>query len=185
MLGLNRIYDDCSYYPSYHPGDKPYVLHLLLLSQNDFSKIPTGDFLRYEFNIVICHPCSEKYKNKDFINALGDLLPQKLIPHIVARSGIPERGKVNEITREQRHGLASLIKGLTFTLKGLRPIDEAIVTSGGISVKEINPSTMESNRIKGLYFAGEIIDCDAYTGGFNLQIAWATAYAAAVAVSSL
>lgn len=121
----------------------------------------------------------EKYKNKDFINALGDLLPQKLIPHVVAASGIPERGKVNEITREQRHGLVSLIKGLTFTLRGLRPIDEAIVTSGGISVKEINPSTMESKKVKGLYFAGEVLDVDAYTGGYNLQIAFSTGVLAA------
>ncbi|MBO5109676.1 MAG: NAD(P)/FAD-dependent oxidoreductase [Clostridia bacterium] len=121
----------------------------------------------------------EKYKNKDFINALGDLLPQKLIPYIVARSGIPERGKVNEITKEQRHGLVALMKGLTFTLKGLRPIDEAIVTSGGIAVSEVNPSTMESKTVKDLYFAGEVLDVDAYTGGYNLQIAFSTGVLAA------
>lgn len=121
----------------------------------------------------------EKYKNKDFINALGDLLPQKLIPYVVTRSGIPERAKVNEITKEQRHSLVTLIKALTFTLRGLRPIDEAIVTSGGVSVREINPSTMESKKIRDLYFAGEVLDVDAYTGGYNLQIAFSTAVLAA------
>ena len=121
----------------------------------------------------------EKYQNKDFINALGDLLPQKLIPYIVALSGIPERGKVNEITREQRRGLVALIKNLTFTVKSLRPIDEAIVTSGGIAVCEMNPSTMECKKIKDLYFAGEVLDVDAYTGGYNLQIAFSTGALAA------
>jgi predicted Rossmann fold flavoprotein len=126
----------------------------------------------------------EKYKNKDFINALGDLLPQKLIPYVIARSGIGERSKVNEITKEQRRGLVSLIKGLNFVLKGLRPIDEAIVTSGGIAVSEINPSTMESKKIKNLYFAGEVLDVDAYTGGYNLQIAFSTAVLAAEAAAT-
>lgn len=121
----------------------------------------------------------EKYRNKDFVNALGDLLPQKMIPLVIARSGIPERTKVNEITKEQRHALVSLIKEIPFTLKGLRPIDEAIVTSGGIAVSEINPSTMECKKIKGLYFAGEVLDVDAYTGGYNLQIAFSTGALAA------
>lgn len=121
----------------------------------------------------------EKYRNKDFVNALGDLLPQKMIPFVIDRSGIPERTKVNEITKEQRHALVSLIKEIPFTLKGLRPIDEAIVTSGGVAVSEINPSTMESKKIKGLYFAGEVLDVDAYTGGYNLQIAFSTGALAA------
>ena len=117
--------------------------------------------------------------NCDFINSLGALLPKSLIPVVVNLSGIPPRIKVNQISREQRHSLIEVMKGLTLHITGFRPIDEAIITSGGISVKEINPATMESKLIKGLFFAGEIIDVDAYTGGFNLQIAFSTAYTAA------
>ena len=120
----------------------------------------------------------EKEKNKDFINALDELLPKKLIPLIVRLSGIGERTKVNSITREQRHNLCNLLKSFTFTIKGKRPVNEAIITSGGINVKEINPATMESKICPGLFFAGEVIDVDAYTGGFNLQIAFSTAYLA-------
>ena len=116
----------------------------------------------------------EKYKNKDFANALGDLLPQKMIPVIIRLSGIDPHTKVNTVTREQRRALVSLLKGLRVSLKGFRPIEEAIVTRGGVSVKEIDPSTMESKLVSGLYFAGEVIDVDAHTGGYNLQIAWAT-----------
>lgn len=115
-----------------------------------------------------------KQQNKDFLNALGGLLPAKIIPYMVRRSGIDPRAKVNSITREQREALLATLKGLTLEIKGFRPIKEAIITSGGIDVKEINPSTMESKRVKGLYFAGEIIDVDAYTGGYNLQIAFST-----------
>ncbi len=121
-----------------------------------------------------------KYTNKDFTNSLGELLPTKLIPIIIRLSGIPERKKVNVITREERLGLVNLLKNLTLTAMKFRPIDEAIVTSGGISVKEISPKTMESKLVRGLYFAGEIIDVDAYTGGFNLQIAFSTAHSAAL-----
>ena len=117
--------------------------------------------------------------NCDFINSLGALLPKSLIPVVVNLSGIPPRIKVNQISREQRHSLIEVMKGLILHITGFRPIDEAIITSGGISVKEINPATMESKLIKGLFFAGEIIDVDAYTGGFNLQIAFSTAYTAA------
>lgn len=120
----------------------------------------------------------EQFKNKDFINALDDLLPKKLIPVIVALSEIPEHTKVNEITKEQRHKLVELIKDFRFTIKGFRPVSEAIITSGGVCVKEINPSTMESKIVNGIYFAGEVIDVDAYTGGFNLQIAFSTGYLA-------
>ncbi len=120
-----------------------------------------------------------KYKNSDFINSLGDLLPRKMIPVMVEKSQIDPRVKVNSITKEERKNLCSLIKAFPIEIKGPRPVDEAIITSGGVSTKEINPTTMESKFIKGLYFAGEIIDVDAYTGGFNLQIAWATAHAAA------
>ena len=120
----------------------------------------------------------EKYRNKDFANALGDLLPQKLIGQIVALSGIPPHTKVHSISREQRGALVALLKCVRVPLDGFRPIDEAIVTRGGVAVKEIDPKTMESRRTGGLYFAGEVLDVDAYTGGYNLQIAFSTAYTA-------
>ncbi len=116
--------------------------------------------------------------NKDFSNSLDALLPKSLIPVIVSLSGIAPYTKVNQISREERLRLAELIKGLTLKITGTRPIEEAIITRGGIPVKEINSSTMESKLISGLYFAGEIIDVDAYTGGFNLQIAFSTGYLA-------
>ncbi len=118
-------------------------------------------------------------KNKQLSNVLRKLLPEKLISEIMKRSGIAEDIKVNTVTKEQRKALIENLKNFTFTVKSLRPIEEAIITDGGISVKEINPKTMESKLVKGLYFAGEIIDCCAYTGGYNLQIAFSTAYAAA------
>ena len=121
-----------------------------------------------------------KYTNKDFINALGDLLPAKLIPIIIRLSGIDERKKVNLITREERFRLLELLKGLSLTAVRFRPIDEAIITSGGVNVREIDPKTMASKLVAGLYFAGELIDVDAYTGGFNLQIAFATGRLAAL-----
>ena len=124
----------------------------------------------------------EEVKNRQFKNSLDKLLPTKLIPVIVARSGIDPEKKVNEITRQERQGLIELLKGYTLTLTGLRDYNEAIITQGGVSVKEINPSTMESRLVSGLYFAGEVLDLDAVTGGFNLQIAWSTAYAAGKAV---
>lgn len=117
----------------------------------------------------------EEFANKDFVNSLSKLLPNKLIPVIVLLSGIPASEKVNQITREQRLKLVELIKNFYVTVSDFRPIDEAIVTSGGVNVKEINPKTMQSKIIDNLYFAGEIIDVDAYTGGFNLQIAFSTA----------
>ena len=117
-------------------------------------------------------------KNKDFINSLSDLLPSKLIPVVIKLSGINERKKVNTITKEERLGLLSVLKGLTLTLTEKRPVAEAIITSGGVNVREINPKTMESKLIENLYFAGEVIDVDAYTGGFNLQIAFSTGYLA-------
>lgn len=117
----------------------------------------------------------EGFANKDFVNSLSKLLPNKLIPVIVLLSGIPASEKVNQITREQRLKLVELIKNFYVTVSDFRPIDEAIVTSGGVNVKEINPKTMQSKIIDNLYFAGEIIDVDAYTGGFNLQIAFSTA----------
>lgn len=120
-----------------------------------------------------------KYKNKDFANSLDDLLPAKLIPVAVELSGIPGHKKVNEITKAERHALVMLLKHLDFKLTGTRPIDEAIITSGGVSVGEISPKDMQSKLVRGLYFAGEVIDVDAYTGGYNLQIAFSTARRAA------
>lgn len=122
----------------------------------------------------------EKYKNKDIQNAMQDLLPQKLIDPVLKVSNINENKKVNSITREERKNLLKTLKKFTIEIKDFRPIEEAIVTAGGISTKEINPKTMESKLIKNLYFAGEIIDVDAYTGGFNLQIAYSTGYTAGV-----
>lgn len=116
----------------------------------------------------------ESFSNKNFSNALDNLLPKKLIPIIIKLSGISPYKKVNLITKEEREKLLFLLKNLTLSVKGLRPINEAIITRGGISVTEINPSTMESKLIKGLYFCGEVIDVDAYTGGYNLQIAFST-----------
>lgn len=120
----------------------------------------------------------EKNRNKAFKNALGELFPNRLIPVMVERSGISGEKKVNEITKEERGAFAGLIKGLPLTITGTRGFSEAVITQGGINVKEINPSTMESKLIKGLYFAGEILDTDALTGGFNLQIAWSTGHLA-------
>ena len=117
-------------------------------------------------------------KNKEFKNSLNNLLPQKLIAVIVEKSGIKPNKQVNEITKEERLRLANLLKEFKIIISGFRPLDEGIITSGGINIKEINPKTMESKIIEGLYFAGEIIDVDAYTGGFNLQIAYSTGYTA-------
>lgn len=116
--------------------------------------------------------------NKDFSNSLGALLPKKIIPIVIRLSKIPFEMKVNQITREMRQTLCSVIKGLSLTVKDFRPVEEAIVTAGGVDVKEINPKTLESKLVSGLYFAGEVLDLDAYTGGFNLQIAFSTGYAA-------
>ena len=124
-----------------------------------------------------------KYANKEFKNSLADLAGHSIIPVLIRLSEIPEDTKVNSITRAQRQALVKLFKEFPVSITGKRPIDEAIITSGGVSVKEINPKTMGSKLVEGLYFAGEIIDVDAYTGGFNLQIAWSTAYAAANAMA--
>ncbi len=120
----------------------------------------------------------EKFSNRDFTNSLGELLPNTLIEAVVSLSGIDPRKKVNSITKEERSRLVSLIKGIEFNVVDFCPIEQAIVTSGGVSVKEIDPSTMQSKKINGLYFAGEVIDVDAYTGGFNLQIAFSTGWLA-------
>ena len=124
----------------------------------------------------------EKYANREFKNALVDLAGQSMIPVLIKLSGIPEETKVHDITREQRMRLLRLFKAFPVSVSGKRPIDEAIVTAGGVNLKEINPRTMESKLMPGLYFAGEVLDLDAYTGGFNLQIAWSTAHTAGLAV---
>lgn len=116
-----------------------------------------------------------KYSNRDFVNSLGDLLPLKAIEPIIGLSGIDPRKKVNSITKEERRALLGTIKCIKIPLSGFRPIDEAIITKGGVAVGEISPKTMESKFVRGLYFAGEVLDLDAYTGGFNLQIAFSTA----------
>ena len=116
----------------------------------------------------------DRHKNSDFINALGDLLPRKMIPAVVQASGIDARAKVNSITKAQRAALLDTLKHYRVTVSGKRPVAEAIVTTGGVSVREVSPKTMESKKLSGLYFAGEVLDVDAYTGGFNLQIAWST-----------
>ena len=121
----------------------------------------------------------KKYANRDFINSLGDLLPLKAIEPVAELSGIDPRRKVNTISREERHALGSVIRCLRVRPIRPRPIAEAIVTKGGINVKEVNPKTMESKKVSGLFFAGEVLDLDAYTGGFNLQIAFSTAHLAA------
>ena len=116
----------------------------------------------------------EKYKNRDFANALGELAGRAMIPVIVRRSGIPGDTKVNSVTKEQRQALLNVFKHYAVPISGTRPIAEAIVTAGGVDVKEIDPRTMRSKLVDGLFFAGEVLDVDAYTGGFNLQIAWST-----------
>lgn len=115
-----------------------------------------------------------KYQNRDFFNSLGDLLPRKMIPVIVKLSGIDDKLKVNQITKTHRLKLVNLIKNFTLTPTAFRPIEEAIITSGGVNVNEVDPKTMQSKIINGLFFAGEVLDVDAYTGGFNLQIAFST-----------
>ena len=112
--------------------------------------------------------------NKDVSNSFSKLLPKKIIVPVLKRWGVPFDKKCNAVTREERHALCAILKGFTVPISGFRPIEEAIITSGGVKTDEINPKTMESKLAAGLYFAGEVIDCDAYTGGFNLQIAWST-----------
>ena len=122
----------------------------------------------------------EESKNKQFKNALNHLFPVKLIPVMIELSGINPDKKVNEITKEERKAFVELIKAVPLTIAGVRDFKEAIITKGGVSVKEMNPSTMESKKVRGLYFAGEVLDLDALTGGYNLQIAWSTGYLAGV-----
>ena len=125
----------------------------------------------------------DMYKNRAMENALTDLLPRSMIPVVLRRLNIDRAMQANSLNKQQRRALVELLKAFPIAITGKRPVAEAIITSGGVKVSEIDPKTMQSKKVPGLYFAGEIIDCDAYTGGFNLQIAWATAYAAGMAVS--
>ena len=127
----------------------------------------------------------EQYRNRSMENALTDLLPRSMIPVVLDKLGVDPQLQANSLTKEKRRELVGLLKAFPVEIRGKRPVSEAIITSGGIQVSQIDPKTMESNILPGLFFAGEIIDCDAYTGGFNLQIAWATAYAAAMAASQI
>ncbi len=124
----------------------------------------------------------EMYQNRTMENALTDILPRRMIPVMLRRCGIDPQLQANSLTRQQRRALVENMKAFSLEITGKRPVSEAIITSGGIKVSEIDPKTMQSKLVQGLYFAGEIIDCDAYTGGFNLQIAWSTAHAAGTAV---
>jgi len=124
----------------------------------------------------------DMYKNRTMENAMTDLLPRSMIPVVLRRLEIDPDMQANSLTRQKRRAMVELLKGFSLEITGKRPVAEAIITSGGVKVSEIDPKTMESKKVSGLYFAGEVIDCDAYTGGFNLQIAWATAYAAGMAV---
>ena len=127
----------------------------------------------------------DMYRNRSMENALTDILPRSMIPVVLRRVNIYPELQANSLKKEQRRALVELMKGFSVTITGKRPVAEAIITSGGVKVSEVDPKTMASKLIPGLYFAGEILDCDAYTGGFNLQIAWATGYAAGMAVSKL
>ena len=155
-------------------GKRPYAMEIDLKPALDDKKLDARILRDFE-----------KYSNRDFQNALYDLAGRSMIPVLVRRSGIDPVQKVHEITREQRHALVHLLKHFRLTATGTRPFAEAIVTAGGVSLKEITPRTMESKLVSGLYFAGEVLDLDAYTGGFNLQIAWTTGYAAGQAVAEL
>lgn len=150
-----------------HMGSKNYRLEIDLKPALDEKKLDARILRDFE-----------KYANREFKNALSDLAGSAMIPVLVRLSGIPEDTKVNSITREQRIKLLHLFKAFPVTVSGTRPIDEAIVTAGGVNTKEINPRTMESKLISELYFAGEVLDLDGYTGGFNLQIAWSTGFVA-------
>ena len=127
----------------------------------------------------------EQYQNRSMENALTDLLPRSMIPVVLRRLNIAPEMQANSLTKQSRRSLVALLKAFPVAVTGKRPVSEAIITSGGVKVSEINPKTMESKLVPGLFFAGEIIDCDAYTGGFNLQIAWATAYAAGSGVQGI
>lgn len=148
------------------------------------SRLTSSPHLTRKRSTNACSAILKSTKTAISLNALGDLLPRKLIPVIVQCAEIDPRVKVHSITKAQRQSLLRLLKHFPIVISGARPIAEAIVTTGGVSVKEVNPKTMESKKLSGLYFAGEVLDVDAYTGGFNLQIAWATGRLAGLSASN-
>ncbi len=158
---------------SYYRGEKDAKLYIDLKPALDEEQLDRRILRDFEEN-----------KNRQFKNSLGGLFPVKLIPVMIELSGISPEKKVNEITREERRSFGRLVRRLPLTIAGTRGFEEAIITRGGVSVKEINPSTMESKKVDGLYFAGEVLDLDALTGGFNLQIAWSTGHLAGASASS-
>ncbi len=184
MVGKKLVYSEQGEALFTHFGiSGPLVLTLSsLINRQDFSKVQVSFDLKpalteKQLDLRILRDF-DTFKNKEFKNSLDMLLPKKLIPLIIKRCNVYENKKVNEITYEERQRLVNAIKNLTFSVNSLRGFNEAVVTSGGVKVSEINPSTMESKLIKGLYFIGEVLDVDAFTGGFNLQIAFSTAYTA-------
>ena len=156
-------------YKNIHNIMKDNNIKIVIYLKHSLTEIQLDSRILRDFNEI---------KNKQFKNSLEKLLPQKMITPIIVLTGINPEKRVNEITKEERAKLVKIIKNMELNISGFRPIEEAIITSGGVNIKEINPKTMESKIINGVFFAGEVIDLDAYTGGFNLQIAWSTGYVA-------
>lgn len=183
----NAVYRDFGEMLFTHFGvSGPIILSASTVAQSgDILEIDLKPALDFEqLDKRVCQDFAH-YSNKNLSNALGDLLPSKLIPVMIETSGLSAYQKVHDITKAQRQTFVRLLKNFFFTVKGLRPIEEAIVTAGGVDVRQVNPKDMQSKLVTGLYFAGEILDVDAYTGGFNLQIAFSTGYKAGLSVAAL
>ena len=183
----NAVYRDFGEMLFTHFGvSGPIILSASTVAQSgDILEIDLKPALDFEqLDKRVCQDFAH-YSNKNLSNALGDLLPSKLIPVMIETSGLSAYQKVHDITKAQRQTFVRLLKNFSFTVKGLRPIEEAIVTAGGVDVRQVNPKDMQSKLVTGLYFAGEILDVDAYTGGFNLQIAFSTGYKAGLSVAAL
>lgn len=183
----NAVYRDFGEMLFTHFGvSGPIILSASTVAQSgDILEIDLKPALDFEqLDKRVCQDFAH-YSNKNLSNALGDLLPSKLIPVMIEISGLSAYQKVHDITKAQRQTFVRLLKNFSFTVKGLRPIEEAIVTAGGVDVRQVNPKDMQSKLVTGLYFAGEILDVDAYTGGFNLQIAFSTGYKAGLSVAAL
>ncbi len=183
----NAVYRDFGEMLFTHFGvSGPIILSASTVAQSgDILEIDLKPALDFEqLDKRVCQDFAH-YSNKNLSNALGDLLPSKLIPVMIETSGLSAYQKVHDITKIQRQTFVRLLKNFSFTVKGLRPIEEAIVTAGGVDVRQVNPKDMQSKLVTGLYFAGEILDVDAYTGGFNLQIAFSTGYKAGLSVAAL
>lgn len=183
----NAVYRDFGEMLFTHFGvSGPIILSASTVAQSgDILEIDLKPALDFEqLDKRVCQDFAH-YSNKNLSNALGDLLPSKLILVMIETSGLSAYQKVHDITKAQRQTFVRLLKNFSFTVKGLRPIEEAIVTAGGVDVRQVNPKDMQSKLVTGLYFAGEILDVDAYTGGFNLQIAFSTGYKAGLSVAAL